>query len=519
MNRIIMHGSVDNSDGPTAREKAIAMISHDIRTALSGVTGGLAQIDLAEIDPGLRAILAQTKSSGKHLAELLNAVLAQDALADAEDKNPAPAAVSELLKELDALWRNRAAEKRLSFDIRTGPDCPAALLIDRTGFHRLAGNLLSNAIKFTGSGGIAVHAGSDGAGGFELRVQDSGPGFSESALEKAFEMYGRPASSTVPGTGLGLYIAKSIAEATGGRIEAANLAEGGAEVTVWLPADSGLDGVDATGDGREEKGRDLPDLSGLRILLAEDNATNQLVITQMLRAMNAQPVLASDGVEALAAFEKQDFDLALLDIEMPRVSGLDVIRRIRSRGDSKCDVRLVALTAYAMKDHRERIFSAGADGLIPKPLTSIGELGEQILAFAKHAAQPACRPELPSGTAEGDETPAGGNVVDREIYDALVDAVGPDSMAELLEKVAEDMESVRAGIGEGAAAADPSQIRANTHILVSVAGVIGATKLQSLAESLNAMAKQPSHPDMKTTSEQCVNCITEVLDHIRTNTV
>ena len=136
----------------------------------------------------------------------------------------------------------------------------------------------------------------------------------------------------------------------------------------------------------------------------------------MLRALDAEVTVCSDGVEALERFEAEEFDLVVVDIEMPRLSGLDVIRAIRARGDARAQVPIVALTAYAMREHRERIAAAGANGLISKPITSVEALGRGLAAHVTPRSAGRAAAATPAADAAAD---AGGPVIDPAIYDAL----------------------------------------------------------------------------------------------------
>jgi CheY-like chemotaxis protein len=239
------------------------------------------------------------------------------------------------------------------------------------------------------------------------------------------------------------------------------------------------------------------DLAGLRVLLAEDNPTNQMVASQMLRALNAEVTVCGDGVEALERFEAEEVDLVVVDIEMPRLSGLDVIRAIRARTDARAGVPIVALTAYAMREHRERIIAAGANALISKPVTSVEALGRGLAA---HVA----RRDAPAGEAPGAD--AGGPVIDQAVYDALVAAIGAATMGELLDKVIADLLAAQQDLAAALDGPGPDRgrIRSASHILVSVAGAIGAVRLQTCARELNAIAHAEPAERVAAATRRCI---------------
>lgn len=246
------------------------------------------------------------------------------------------------------------------------------------------------------------------------------------------------------------------------------------------------------------------DLGGLRILLAEDNPTNQIVAMQMLRALNADVTLSCDGVEALETFEQAEFDMVVVDIEMPRMSGLDVIRSIRARSDGRAGVPIVALTAYVMREHRDRIAAAGANGLISKPITSVDALGQALRAHVAPGPRPAAAAPARSGPP-----PAGiatdGPVADLEIFDALCAAIGAGMMTELLEKVVADLLQARADLAGALDPLDRKPIRSASHILISVAGAIGATRLQLYARALNVAAAGEDGGDLSCDVRRCLD--------------
>lgn len=222
-------------------------------------------------------------------------------------------------------------------------------------------------------------------------------------------------------------------------------------------------------------------LGALKILLAEDNLTNQMVATQMLESLGAQVTVASDGQEAMEMLERGVFDVALIDIEMPRISGVDLIRTLRTRGGKFAELPMIALTAYVMREHRAAIDDAGADGIIAKPILSIEQLGEDILAILQKSRNTVATPRRVAASSLGSDI-----VVDEILFDELCSVFDDRRRDELLRKLSRDI-GVACGQIEGAQVTSDSEIiRSASHVLISVSGTIGATRLQSLAQCLNS---------------------------------
>ena len=204
--------------------------------------------------------------------------------------------------------------------------------------------------------------------------------------------------------------------------------------------------------------------------------------------MGANIQVASDGVEALALWEAQSFDLALLDIEMPRKSGLELIRDIRRRNNQKSQKPIIALTAYVLAEHRRRIMETGADGIIAKPLMNIEAFGAEVAAYLddEKAVSPVQHTGAPRTEANG-LTPFT-VPVDQQVFNALHETIGSDAFSELLGKLTEDLADVQRRLISGVAEQDISKIRSASHVLVSLAGAVGATPLQETAQHLNSAA-------------------------------
>lgn len=229
-------------------------------------------------------------------------------------------------------------------------------------------------------------------------------------------------------------------------------------------------------------------LAGLRVLLAEDNPTNQLVATQMLESLGASVSLAEDGAEALEIIGRETFDVMLVDIEMPRVSGIDVIRNLRAAEGPVAAMPMIALTAYVMREHRAAIDAAGADGVIAKPILSIEQFGAEIRRYMRRRIDAAGGAALGAGPANGATNGATQPVIVDAVYETLSDTIGEAAMAELLDKVVIDTEAAQARLEQARESLSLSEVRAVTHILISVAGAIGAHLVQVEAKRLNEAA-------------------------------
>ena len=215
-------------------------------------------------------------------------------------------------------------------------------------------------------------------------------------------------------------------------------------------------------------------LQGLRILLAEDNPTNRLVAQTMLESMGAVVEAVGDGAEALERVGAEPFDVLLIDIEMPRVSGLEVIRRLKAEAVDGGPT-IIALTAFAAPRQVAEMKAAGAAGVVTKPVISIDQLGHDIRRMMEGTRPP------PVDVASGAE-------IDEEVFRGLAAAVEPGELIDFLGSVDADIATAEERLARAAVAGDMAAVRAATHVLIPVAGAMGAIGLQNLAEQLNAAA-------------------------------
>ncbi len=469
------------------KERYLAMLSHDLRSSISNVISGLELMNATSMDADSQLLRKGALSAARQVTHLIDGILdiraidENDFFLELELVN-----LVDFLEEIYRTWLGPVTEKQLSFEILKSSGLPDVAELDRGRVLRVIGNLMDNAVKYTDTGRIDLSVRMDADNLLVFTVSDSGPGFSNAALDQLYEFRSRPDENVKPGTGLGLYIAKSLVENMGGTIASQNTSTG-ADVTVKFPLTNpqNNEATSPTTSGPVSvlPNAVLPDLSHLNILLAEDNATNRMVVTQMLAAMGASFDVACDGVEALEKFEEKTFNLALLDIEMPRMSGLDVIKHIRATNDARMNIPIVALTAYAMRDHREMIFDAGADGLIAKPILGIENFGFELLKHFDRVTDQSDQTQKPEPSAAPSH-----EVIDQATFNMLEQSVGADKIDALLENVYSDLTGVYDKIETGMKTRDMDLVAAGSHVLISVAGAIGATKVQNAGQLLNRAA-------------------------------
>lgn len=479
----------------------LTLLGHDVRAAVSDVIGGLRLVSQDKLEPDVRLQLERVRASSELLARLVDEGLAQIlGAAELAAARPHHVQLSKLVYDLDVRWRGRAQEKGLIFTTSIAENLPQALALDRTALDRILSNILSNAIKYSATGVIELRVELSSSGALRLAVTDQGPGFCADAMARLFDLGGRPLESTQPGQGLGLHITRDLAGRLGGAVTVENRPSGGARVAVELPASSWTTITSLPNP------HDLPDLGGLRILVAEDSATNQMVIGQMLRRMGAEYVVAADGIEALNYLAHETFDLALIDIEMPRLSGLEVIRHLRAESSPHRHMPVLAISAYVLVSNREAILAAGADAIMTKPLAGIDALGAAIRKLVKREKAPPQRTTIGGLRSEGSPVAPG--------LERLAQLAGQGSCDELVECLCADLQSVKRDLLRGHTEGNLEMLRGATHILIALAGASGANALLALGCAMNTAAEAGVVTDQRVAVHQAIAMIDQLITQV-----
>ena len=354
-----------------AKSEFLANMSHEIRTPLNGVLGVAGALGHTTLDPSQREMVRLIESSAQALGGVLMDVL------DMARIESGRLAVSneafdleDAVKSCAALFESCTHDKGLTFDFVFDERARGRFCGDPIRIRQILSNLLSNAVKFTAIGGVSLEARAEPRGdGVRLNVcvSDTGIGFDDDFKQRLFHRFEQADGSITRrygGSGLGLAVSLSLSELMGGTLDADSAPGVGSTFTLTLDLARAEDEEDAVTPP-------IADLMApIRVLLAEDHPTNRKVVELILSAVDADLTCVENGAEAVAACETADFDVILMDMQMPVMDGLTAIRRIRAMEAVRSgpSTPIIALTANAMPEHVAATEAAGADAHLSKPV-------------------------------------------------------------------------------------------------------------------------------------------------------
>ncbi len=365
----------------SARAKAqfLANMSHEIRTPLTAVIG------FADLMAGVEGLPApaeryarRIQAGGSALLDLVNDILDISRLeAGQVELDVRPCALHDLVADTAALVQLTADRKDLALVVRLDDAAPAQVMADKARLRQVLLNLLSNAVKFTVQGSVAVDVGyrPDEGGRLRVRVSDTGLGISEADQARLFHRFSQVDASNTRqfgGAGLGLAISKGLVELMGGQIGLESAEGEGSTFWFEIPAPLAREAATASAPPSEEP----IDRDRLRILVVDDVAVNRELVSAMLAPFDLQLTLAASGAEALAAADREAFDLILMDLQMPGMDGLAATQAIRGVPGPNALTPILALSANVMEQQIQACRAAGMNDHIAKPINPAELLGK-----------------------------------------------------------------------------------------------------------------------------------------------
>jgi len=369
-----------------AKQLFLANMSHEIRTPMNGILGFAKLLEEALKDEELLEYIRIIIKSGDDLLVILNDILDFSRMEAGKIAfESIPFNLREVIRSIITMVKVKSEQKNLYVRYKVDKQIPELLLGDSVRLNQILLNLISNAIKFTGDGGITISVAYleeiENRLILQFAIKDTGIGIPTEKLEKIFESFEQAAADTTRkfgGTGLGLSIVKQLVELQGGEVWVSSEPGTGSDFCFRMPFEKAVADHKAIRVNKPEIIVD--DIYRPRVLVVEDNPINRMLVIKVLQKWDYETDIAENGQIALDKYQENDYDILLMDLQMPVKDGYETTQTIRALNSARKDVPIIAMTAHAIKGERERCMALGMTDFISKPFDPT-ELHKKILAL------------------------------------------------------------------------------------------------------------------------------------------
>jgi PAS domain S-box-containing protein len=488
----------------TARDKAerasrakahfLAAMSHEMRTPLTGILGSLELLSAEQLSESQARHIRTATRSGHALLSVISDVIDISRLEEGKvDTETVRFDLREIVEDVVEINGNLALQRNNKLLVHNDLSIPATLVGDASKIRQVLLNLATNAVKFTYSGQVTIEtkllSRTDGKCTIEIAVKDSGPGIAESEMEhlfKDFSQLGNPSSSLPGGSGLGLAISKRLVTLMDGSIGVDSASGVGSRF--WFR----LDVEEAARDENEFVEADRPNNPQIegpvrRILVVDDTETVRSIVTGLLTTKRQIAEALGSAVDAVERLRTTRYDAVIMDVSMPVMDGFEALKIIRAMPDGAAQTPIVALTAHALVEDRERCLAAGFDGFLTKPVRV-----DDLMAAVETAISSKGNEHRHS---QGTPSPNGNDLLDIDELKSQFADVDGATLERITRTFAEELDRQSAVLVAEGTGISPLHLRGIVHKLSGSASMIGARHLARVTGGYDALAGSQSEID------------------------
>jgi PAS domain S-box-containing protein len=478
-----------------AKSQFLAMMSHELRTPMTGVLGMADLLMLSELNEEQEELTRVLTRSARSLLSVLNDILdfskieAGQLLIEAT-----PFSISDIVEDTIGLFSPSASSKGVVIKNELPENFQDYVIGDSNRLRQVLSNLIGNAVKFTEQGKIVVNHAQENLNGSGLKltfsVIDTGIGMTKEEAARVFQPFVQADISTsrkFGGSGLGLAICRRLVEAMGGSIDIRGKPGVGTDVTfsvVVAPDNDAAPRVKRhlSGAYEDRSMNESGPATACSVLIAEDNETNRFLISAMLKRMGHKVDAVENGALAVKSMQNKNYDIVLMDMQMPVMDGSDATKQIRKLPDSRSNIPIIALTADIAVDHRQMYFDAGVSAIVGKPVDWVileHEINRQLSSGNKSFPESRAR----NGTGVNDsESQFEALDLDSAALLVLEDSIGADLLSEMLVSFLDNMLKYRADLDTALSEGNLKNAKRTAHALKGLTAQFGAPRVSNLAK-------------------------------------
>lgn len=493
-----------------AKTSFLAMMSHEIRTPLNGVLGIHGLLKETKLDDDQKQLLETASESGQSLLSIINDLLDFSKLeAGKFEIEKKQFDIRELVTSVINLIQPHADDKQLKLNYKIDDAIPQLLMGDAARIRQILLNLAWNAIKFTNQGKVEILIENRTSDVISFSVKDTGIGIPQEKHDELFSEFSTidaSYSNKFGGTGLGLAICKALVENMDGEIGLSSNPGKGSKFWFNLAFDV-CEENESLEQAKENNELPISDLSEVRVLIAEDNKTNQLITSRYLKHFGCQFELANNGLEAVEKVIMTDFDIVLMDISMPELNGYEATAKIRKiENEKKSTLPIIAFTAYASKEDQEKISEADMDGFIPKPF-SREQLAKVILDNLNLGVNKTAQQKTVPATKVTE--------FDITVLDTILEDMEPDSVTKIFNEFNNDVQRYLSNANEGLEQKNSELLERASHGIQGVSGMFGALQLSELANRVNQICHSDDHEKLYEEATELIKKTQDIIQATR----